>query len=66
MVSWAGQLTPNTNSRTQSQFGVVAVGDSLCECRYGGARWFLYGFSAGQQANGGSTLRLEGRVYMTR
>ena len=55
MVSWAGRLTPNTKSRRPCQFGVVAVGDGLYECRYGC-------FSAGQQANGGSTLSLEGRV----
>ena len=59
MVSWAGRLTPDTNSRSRCQFGVLAVGGGLCECRYGGARWFL---RAGQQANGGSTLKLEGRV----
>ena len=47
MVSWAGRLTPDTNSRRRCQFGVVAVGDSLCACRYGGARWFLRG-PAGQ------------------
>ena len=60
MVSWAGRLTPDANSRRRCQFGDLAVGGGLCECRYGGARWFLRG--AGQQANGGSTLRLEGRV----
>ena len=47
MVSWAGRLTPDTNSRSQCQFGVLAVGGGLCECRYGGARWFLRG-PAGQ------------------
>ena len=61
MVSWAGRLTPDTNSRSRCQFGVLAVGGGLCECRYGGARWFLRG-PAAQQADGGSTLRLEGRV----
>ena len=59
MVSWAGRLTPDIYSKDQCQFGVLAVGGGLCECRYGGARWFLRG-PAG--ANGGSTLRLEGRV----
>ena len=47
MVSWAGRLTPDTNSRSRCQFGVLAVGGGLCECRYGGARWFLRG-PAGQ------------------
>ena len=41
MVSWAGRLTPDTNSRSRCQFGVLAVGGGLCECRYGGARWLL-------------------------
>ena len=47
MVSWAGRLTPDANSRRRCQFGVLAVGGGLCECRYGGARWFLRG-PAGQ------------------
>ena len=47
MVSWAGRLTPDTNSRSRCQFGVLAVGGGLCECRYGGARWLLRG-PAGQ------------------
>ena len=47
MVSWAGRLAPDTNSRSRCQFGVVAVGGGLCECRYGGAQWFLRG-PAGQ------------------
>ena len=59
MVSWAGRLTTDTNFRSRCQFGVLAVGDSLFACRYGGARWFLRGPAL---ANGGSTLRLEGRV----
>ena len=59
MISWAGRLTPDTNSRSRCQFGVLAVGGGLCECRY---VVVPDGFSAGQQANGGSTLRLEGRV----
>ena len=47
MVSWAGRLTPDASSRRRCQFGVLAVGGGLCECRYGGARWFLRG-PAGQ------------------
>ena len=47
MVSWAGRLPPDTSSRSRCQFGVLAVGGGLCECRYGGARWFLRG-PAGQ------------------
>ena len=47
MVSWAGRLTPDANSRRRCQFGVLAVGGGLCESRYGGARWFLRG-PAGQ------------------
>ena len=59
-ASGAGRLTPGTNSRSQCQFGVLAVGDSL---QYVRADMVVPdGFSAGQQADGGSTLRLEGRV----
>ena len=47
MVSWAGRLTPDASSRRQCQFGVLAVGGGLCECRYGGARWLIRG-PAGQ------------------
>ena len=59
MVSWAGRLTPDANSRRRCQFGVLAVGGGLC---VSADMVVPDGFSAGQQANGGSTLRLEGRV----
>ena len=61
MVSWAGRHTPDASSRRRCQFGVLAVGGGLCECRLADMV-VPDGFSAGQQANGGSTLRLEGSV----
>ena len=55
-VSWAGRLTPDMYSRDWYHFGALPVSVVVC------ARSdlvMLDGFSAGQQASGGSTLRLE-------